>query len=411
MLTCQILHPRTLFWFGVLLAVLPAMTCSAQNGSAIEASDQIILPGNLSTTEVANGWLALFDGETLFGWRAMDNDTNWRVVDNTIQADRGNISLLRTTTEFDDYELRVEFWATSKTNSGVFLRTSPTPKNTAKDCYELNIANDANHPFPTGSIVDRHKAEVTFKNEQWQTFYAKVDGERVTVKIDEEIINEYVDSGGIRRGFIGLQFNAGPIKFRNVLLRPLNTKSIFNGKDLTEWNDSQTMESTYSVTDAGELKVIGGRGQLESKIQLANFVFSMQCRTNSLGLNSGVFFRSIPGEFTNGYESQIQNQGKAGDRSDPVDCGTGGIFRRINARRINADDQQWFNKTIIANGPHIGVWVNGLQVTDWTDRRKPHPNPRKGLRKEQGTFILQGHDPTTDILFRNIKARELSSRR
>jgi hypothetical protein len=375
------------------------------------ASEEIILPGGLTQQEVDEDWIALFDGKTLFGWRQTDDATNWKVVNGTIHADTGNAGLLRTTSEFDDFELKVDFLTTAETNSGIFLRTSPTPKNVAADCYELNIASPSSDPFPTGSLVNRQKADVDDVNDRWRTFHIKVRGAAITVELDGEIVNEYVDKSGIKRGFIGLQFHSGHIKFRNVLLRPLNMKSIFNGSDLSQWDASETRKSEYSVTERREIKVSGGRGQLESKTQLANFIFSMQCRTNAAGLNSGVFFRSIPGEFTNGYESQIQNVGKEGNRSDPVDCGTGGIFRRANARRINANDQQWFSKTIIANGPHISVWVNGLQVTDWTDRRKPHPNPRKGLRKEKGTFILQGHDPTTDILFREIKARELSPRR
>jgi hypothetical protein len=111
-----------------------------------------------------------------------------------------------------------------------------------------------------------------------------------------------------------------------------------------------------------------------------------------------------------GYESQIHNGYLDGDRSKPADCGTGGIFRRKDARRVMADDNQWFHKTIIAEGPHVAVWVNGRQVSDWTDQRKPHENPRKGLRLEPGTIMIQGHDPTTDLSFRNLRAGELPVR-
>jgi hypothetical protein len=57
------------------------------------------------------------------------------------------------------------------------------------------------------------------------------------------------------------------------------------------------------------------------------------------------------------------------------------------------------------------VWVNGYQVTDWTDERQPHKNPRNGLRLEKGTLQIQGHDPTTDLSFRNLRARELAGKR
>jgi hypothetical protein len=54
--------------------------------------------------------------------------------------------------------------------------------------------------------------------------------------------------------------------------------------------------------------------------------------------------------------------------------------------------------------------VNGVQVSDWTDTRDPHDNPRQGLRIAPGTLILQGHDPTTDLSFRNLRAAETPKR-
>jgi hypothetical protein len=89
-----------------------------------------------------------------------------------------------------------------------------------------------------------------------------------------------------------------------------------------------------------------------------------------------------------------------------MDCGTGGIFRRKNARLVVSDDHRWFHMTIVTDGPHVSVWVNGYQVTDWTDDRKPNENPRNGLRLEPGTIMIQGHDPTTDLSFRNLRIGE-----
>ena len=128
-------------------------------------------------------------------------------------------------------------------------------------------------------------------------------------------------------------------------------------------------------------------------------------------LNSGVFFRCIPGEEMNGYESQIQNGFRAGEIEPPLHPRSGAIFRRKNARRLIGSDFEWLSKTIIAEGPHIAVWVNGYQVTDWVDRRKPDKNPRRGLRTEAGTIMIQGHDPTTELSFRSIRIAEMKPRR
>ena len=63
----------------------------------------------------------------------------------------------------------------------------------------------------------------------------------------------------------------------------------------------------------------------------------------------------------NGYECQIQNGCQDGDRTKPQDCGTGGIFRRQNARRIVANDFEWFHMTLHADDTHMATWVNGTK--------------------------------------------------
>ena len=121
------------------------------------------------------------------------------------------------------------------------------------------------------------------------------------------------------------------------------------------------------------------------------------------GLNSGIFFRCIPGQYQNGYEAQIQNAFKDDDRTKPLDFGTGAIYRRVAARKVVSNDNEWFTMTVVANGKHIATWVNGYQTVDWTDDRRPNDNPRKGYRAAKGPLSIQGHDPTTDLLFRNIR--------
>ena len=96
-----------------------------------------------------------------------------------------------------------------------------------------------------------------------------------------------------------------------------------------------------------------------------------------------------------------------GDRTQPIDCGTGGFYRRQNARRVDVRRFQWFPLTLVVAGNHMAAWVKGYPVSDWTDPRPENENPRKGKRLAAGTLSLQGHDATTDLLFRNLRAAEL----
>jgi hypothetical protein len=129
--------------------------------------------------------------------------------------------------------------------------------------------------------------------------------------------------------------------------------------------------------------------------------------SNGKHLNSGVFFRCLPGKKWSGYEAQIRNQWEGDDRTKPVDFGTGGIYRRQPARKVVSSDKEWFTMTIAANGKHLAVWVNGYQTADFTDTRKPNVSAREGSKVDKGPISLQGHDATTDLSFRNIRIAAL----
>jgi Domain of Unknown Function (DUF1080) len=374
---------------------------------AVSFKDPSIL---LTKEELAAGWISLFDGQTLFGWKA-HSEADWKVDDGVIVVTSGKPGLLCTTVPFDNYVLKADFRAAKGTNSGIFLRTAQVPamQDITTKCYELNIAPPDN-PFPTGSLVGRKKYGEAGETDTWRTLEATVDGPKVVIKLDGQEILSYEDPKPAPRGYIGLQLNSGKCEFKNIKLQPLGLKSIFNGKDLTGWKMPAGSLSKFTVTKDGELNVKNGRGTLESDAQFGDFVLQLECISHAKNLNSGIFFRAIPGEINNansGYESQVHNGFKEGDRTKPLDFGTGGIYRRIAARRVVPNDEDWFHKTVIADGPHISVWVNGYQVTDWTDSRRPDKNPRNGLRLEKGALQIQGHDPTTNLSFRNLQAREM----
>jgi len=364
-------------------------------------------PEVLTKEEVADGWIALFDGETMFGWHA-HSKADWQIKDGAIVVTSGEPGLLCTSVPFADYVLKVEFRADPTTNSGVFLRTPPVADKDAVTtrCYELNIA-PADNPFPTSSFVGRQKASAECQDEGWRTFEVTLEGAQATIKYNDEVVLEYTDPKPSPSGLIGLQLNSGKVEFRNIKLKPLGQKDLFNGKDLAGWKVGG--KSKCEVNDEAAIHLTGGKGYLESEDSYGDFVLQLEARTNAKGLNSGVFFPCIPGEEMNGYESQINSDLVNNDRTKPKDHGTGGIFKRVSARRVMTNDLEWFSKTIVAAGPQINVWVNGYRVTDWKDERDADPNPRKGLRTEAGTLQIQGHDETTDVSLRNIRVAKLQA--
>ena len=231
-------------------------------------------------------------------------------------------------------------------------------------------------------------------------------------------------------GFIILKGSL--VDVEDVRVLPITNVKLIGGGDLSGWKIYPGKSSKFSVTPEKWIHVEDGPGDLQSEFQAADFVARITLRTNGKHLNSGLFFRAIPGEFTQAYEAQIRNQFTPGEsrnykidkfdpathvpagtdivRSEAFDYGTGAIYRRMPARSQAATDGAWFTMTVAAYGRHMATWVNGVPQVNWTDNRPNNVNPRQGFRGLRGAFSLQGHDPTTNIDFRALDIQELDAR-
>ncbi|SFH61957.1 3-keto-disaccharide hydrolase [Planctomicrobium piriforme] len=396
-----------------------AETAAPVEAVAVEKVVESAVPANpvigrklLTPEEAAVGWISLFDGESLFGWKSSSSDINWTVADGVVTADSGPVGVLLTTVPFADFELVSEFRLAPGANSGLFLRSTADPKSPTTDGYEVNIIDSHPGGYLTGSLVGRAKAnEDLTASGDWKTLRVVAQGKSIKVFHNEKLILDFTDDSPTARlnGLIGLQKNAGKIEFRKVNLKPLGMESIFNGKDLTGWRSVSGSKSEFTTEDAS-IHVVNGQGFLETEKSFKDFLFQVQAKTMAKELNSGFFFRALPGTEkapSHGYEVQIHNGITDGDRNKPNNAGTGAIFRRVEARRVVSNDLEWCTITLVAAGPRIAVWVDGFQAVDWEDTREPDENPRKGKKLEAGHISLQGHDPTTDVWFRELKLMEL----
>lgn len=385
---------------------------SSGTGSAAATTEVVeyVVPP-LSADEIRQGWISLFDGKSLFGWE-VPTISNWHVEGDAIVVDSGEKSLLLTAFDLDDYELRCDFHLSAGGNSGLFLRTALNAANPATDTYELNIC-DSHPTHKTGSLVARHIAEnVPAVEGAWHTFRVICEGPRIQVWLDGQQIVDFTDTSDAVRltGRLGLQMNQGRAAYRNVCIRPLKFRPLLNGQDTTGWRPVPGSKSEFAVRD-GLLHVSNGPGFLETEETFSNFAMKVEARINGDGLNSGVFFRAQPGTEaapSHGYEMQLHNGIRDGDRSKPADSGTGAIFRRVAARYVPANDREFFTAVLIAQGDRFASWVNGYQVVNWQDTREPNSNPRAGKRLEAGHLSLQGHDPTTDLDFKSVDVHVFS---
>ncbi|MCL2709597.1 MAG: DUF1080 domain-containing protein [Planctomycetaceae bacterium] len=180
---------------------------------------------------------------------------------------------------------------------------------------------------------------------------------------------------------------------------------------LTESDWKPVAGASEAKWSDGVLELTGGVGMVESVKEYGDFILQLEyftpVRPDGEGINSGLFFRCIPGEMLNGYKCQIFNSPPDEYYARFIGADTGGILRQHVGRNVGAKDGEWNYLTIAARGADVAIWVNGIQVTDWTDKRAEHDNPRNGKRLQPGTIQLQGHDPEMTILFRNMRIAEM----
>ncbi|MEO8270080.1 MAG: DUF1080 domain-containing protein [Aureliella sp.] len=378
----------------------------------IELKAETLLAAQLTPEQLDQGWVRLFDGQSLSGWLQV-GIADWQIAPEGVpKVTRGEASFLCTSFQIPNYELQVDFRSDAETNSGVFMRCGPQPLDVGIDCFELNIA-PADNPFPTGSLVQRQKVDPAelgeFDPTAWHTYLIRVSGKQITVSLDDKQILQLDDVEVSPTGHISLQHNAGRVEFRNVLMRPLELNELKLGETWEEdWTLSEKEPGTFTATATTEgLQLNGGSGQLQSKQAFANFVLQARYTLASPGVNSGIFFRCMPDALLDGYECQVNHAVVDGDPLRPLDAGAGAIFRRQPARVVIGDGSKPTYLTLLANGPQMVTWVNGVQVAEFYDAREPNENPRNGLRLEAGPIALQGHDATTDVTFQSLKIVEI----
>jgi hypothetical protein len=174
---------------------------------------------------------------------------------------------------------------------------------------------------------------------------------------------------------------------------------LFDGKTLAGWRASEN-PSTFSVAN-GEIVVHGPRAHLFYDGPVMNHAFKdFELKADVMtkpGSNSGIFIRTTYQETdwpSKGYEVQVNNSHTDWRR-------TGSLYAVQDVREAGKDDQ-WFTMHIIVRGRRVQVLVDGKQVVDYTE---PDSAP---TRLTGSTIALQGHDPNSEVHYRNVMIRPLT---
>ena len=177
------------------------------------------------------GWISLFDGKSLNGWKINENPATFKVEDGAIvvNGDRGHLFYDGTVMNhnFKNFEYKAKVMTTPGSNSGMYIHTEFQAEGWPAKGYEIQVNNSHTDWRRTGSVYAiQDVKEAPAKDNEWFTQSITVQGKKITVKVNDKIINEYTEpaeGGKLSSGTFALQGHdpKSKVYYKDIMVKPL----------------------------------------------------------------------------------------------------------------------------------------------------------------------------------------------
>jgi hypothetical protein len=367
-----------------------------------------------------------------------DIRAHWRVENGELVND-GRGLYLTTDKYYGDFELRLEYKARPRGDSGVYLRGCPQvqiwdPMNSREF---KNGAQKGSGGLWNNSRGAPGKDPLVFADKpfgEWNSLRVIMIGSRVWVWLNEKqtvdgaILENYYDRKVPvpARGPIQLQTHGSEIRWRNISVREIGGdeavrrlrersgggfRPVFNGKNLDGW---------AGATDA--VRVVDGAlvwqpkkgGTLYTKEEFSDFTARLEVKLPPRA-NNGLAIR-FPGRGNPAYDGMCELQILAEDydkdgrnKIDPRQA-YGSAYGMVAAHRgYQRPANEWNYQEVTVVGSTIKVELNGTPIlnadlSSVTKFMGNKPLP-PGRTRTRGHFGFAGHHDA--VLFRNVEVKPL----
>lgn len=196
--------------------------------------------GSAPAQEPPSGFVSLFNGKDLAGWKSNGNPKVWGAENGILYVAGGGGGYLFTEKEYANFEFRCEYKMPKMGNSGVGIR-SPFQGDPAYVGMEIQLLDDANWkglaPWQhTGSIYHVVPAKKVNSKAfgEWNAIRIVADKRKVLVEHNGEVLvdanlDDHVKEKGKQhpgisreKGHIGFQSYNFRVEFRNIWLKNLD---------------------------------------------------------------------------------------------------------------------------------------------------------------------------------------------
>jgi hypothetical protein len=182
------------------------------------------------------GFTALFNGQDLTGWQAKQGraeteeervqwQEHWKVEEGIIKFD-GQGPNLWTSKKYKDFVLMVDWRFPKPGDSGIYLRGGSKSQvniwcNPMGSGEVWGYRTDQNQPQQVREACTPIK-KMDKPVGEWNTFVITMQGERLTVELNGEIVIREAQLPGVpAEGEIALQRHGSPLEFRNLFIKEL----------------------------------------------------------------------------------------------------------------------------------------------------------------------------------------------
>src|SRR3990170_1683558 len=152
-----------------------------------------------------DGWVSLFDGKTLDGWKASENASTFTVADGAIvvAGERSHLYYVGPVNNhvFTNFEWKADVMTTPGSNSGMYFHTEFQEGGWPSKGYEVQVNNSHTDWRRTGGLYAvMDVKEPPAKDGAWFTQHITVTGKRVVIKVNGKVTADYTEPPHNPRG-------------------------------------------------------------------------------------------------------------------------------------------------------------------------------------------------------------------
>jgi hypothetical protein len=171
-----------------------------------------------------NGWVSMFDGKTLDGWKASEHPENWEVEDGTIVGGGPRSHLFWVKEQCGDCEFRATVKINKGGNSGMYFRAQEIIPNWPQG-YEAQVNTSHGDPVKTGSLYNIVKVfDKLVPEETWFTQHIIANGNHIMILVNDKLVVDHIeDKNQYMKGYLALQAHdpKSVMMYKELLFRKL----------------------------------------------------------------------------------------------------------------------------------------------------------------------------------------------